>query len=427
METINRKIAPDFKLIENFNISKPIVSSICNNVPLYILNAGTEDVIRLEVVFNAGSKYSDSPLIASVTNSMLYEGTKTLSSKELSEKIDFYGAYVMLNADRDFAQATLYSLGKHFNKTLELFVDLINNPSFSEHELNVLLGNKQQKFKIDEQKVKTLSAKKFNEVVFGTEHFYGRNVQLAHFDLITVQQLNDFHIRLYNKNNCKVIISGKITDKILKELDNSFMINNYENSNVNFIQQSISPSKQKKHFVEKADAVQSSIRIGKPMVNKNHNDFIGLQILNTILGGYFGSRLMSNLREDKGYTYGIGSVVASLFGEGFFTTVCEVGADYTKSAIVEIYKEIQRLIDEPVSFEELERVKNYILGDFLRSFDGPFAQAEAFRSVNDFNLDEKYYEKYLHVVKSITPIEIQKLAIKYFQPDSMYEIVAGKM
>ncbi len=427
MKTINRKIVPDFKLIENINISKPIISTICNNIPLYILNAGTEDVIRLEVVFNAGSKYSDNALISSITNSMLLEGTKTLSSKELSEKIDFYGAYVMLNADRDFAQATLYSLGKHFAKTLELFVDLINNPSFSPYELKILLDNKQQKFKIDEQKVKTLSAKKFNEVVFGTEHFYGRNIQLSHFNLITVQQLIHFHKRLYNKNNCKVIISGKITDEIIKKLQNNFMINDFKNGSNSYVLQKISPSSQKKHFIEKTDAVQSSIRIGKPMVNKNHEDFIGLQILNTILGGYFGSRLMSNLREDKGYTYGVGSVVASLVGEGFFTTVCEVGSQYTKLAIVEIYKEIQRLIDEPINFDELERVKNYMLGDFLRSFDGAFAQAEAFRSVNDFNLDEKYFEKYLHVVKTISPIEIQNLAGKYFQPDSMYEIVAGKM
>jgi len=426
VETINRSKAPDYKLIDKINISKPEILKINNNIPLFVLNSGTEDVVRLEIVFNAGSKYSESPLISSVTNAMLYEGTKTLSSKELSEKIDFFGAYVMLNADRDYAQATLYSLGKHFAKTLELFTDLINNPSFAEHELNILLENKVQKYKIDEQKVKTLSAKKFNEVVFGKKHYYGRNIQLPHFGLINSQQLNYFHTRLYNKNNCKVIISGKITDNILKELQNNFMINDFENVSNSYVLQNISPSTQKKHFVEKADAVQSSIRIGKPMVNKNHDDFIGLQILNTILGGYFGSRLMSNLREDKGYTYGVGSVVASLVDYGFFTTVCEVGSDYTKSAITEIYKEIQRLIDEPVGLDELERVKNYMLGDFLRSFDGPFAQAEAFRSVNDFNLDEKYFEKFLEIVKTITPNKIQQLAVKYLQPHSMYEIVAGK-
>ena len=426
METINRSKAPDYKLIDKINISKPEILKINNNVPLFVLNSGTEDVVRLEIVFNAGSKYSESPLISSVTNAMLYEGTKTLSSKELSEKIDFFGAYVMLNADRDYAQATLYSLGKHFAKTLELFTDLINNPSFAEHELNILLENKVQKYKIDEQKVKTLSAKKFNEVVFGKKHYYGRNIQLSHFDLINSQQLNDFHTRLYNKNNCKVIISGKITDSVLKVLENNFIVDNSEKQNNKFTLQNLSTSKQKKHFVEKADAVQTSIRIGKPIVNKNHSDFIGLQILNTILGGYFGSRFMSNLREDNGYTYGVGSVVASLVDYGFFTTVCEVGADYTKLAINEIYKEIQRLIDEPVGFDELERVKNYMLGDFLRSFDGPFAQAEAFRSVNDFNLDEDYFIKYLNIVRTISPEELQQLAIKYLQPNSLYEIVAGK-
>lgn len=425
METINRTIVPDFKLIEKFNISKPEKFKINSIIPLFSFNCGTEDVIRLEVVFNAGSKYFKNPLFASVTNSMLYEGTKKLTSKELSEKIDFYGAYLMLNTDRDYASVTLYSLGKHFAHTLELFMDLINNPSFNEYELNILLENKLQNFKIDEQKVKTLSAKKFNEVIFGKEHYYGRNVQLSYFDLINTQQLNEFHTRLYTKHNCKVIISGKITDKIINTLEANFMINDFENKN--FVTQNLTTLSQKKHFVEKADAVQTSIRIGKPIINKNHEDFIGLQILNTILGGYFGSRLMSNLREDKGYTYGVGSAAASLVDYGFFTTVCEVGTEYTKLAINEIYKEIQRLIDEPVGLNELERVKNYMLGDFLRSFDGPFAQAEAFRSVNDFSLDENYFIKFINVVKTISPEELQQLAIKYFQHNSLYEIVAGKM
>lgn len=427
MEILNRNKAPDFRLIDKININTPKIYKIHETIPVYVLNAGTEDVIRMEVVFNAGSKFSEIPLVAAFTNMMLNEGTHSRTSKQLAEEFDYYGSYLQLSADRDFAEATLYTLGKHFDKTLDLLTDIILNPSFPDDELSVLLDNKRQRYQIDEQKVKTLSAKKFNEVIFGKEHFYGRNAELSHYNLIGSQQLKDFHKRLYHKNNCNVIISGKITDDVLKRLESNFKVCDKVDFDNSFLLQTTQPSSDKKHYVEKADAVQSSIRIGKPLINKHHEDYAGVQILNTILGGYFGSRLMSNLREDKGFTYGVGSAIASLKDAGYFTTVCEVGAESTNFAITEIYKELSRLIDEKVDNEELGRVKNYMLGEFVRMFDGPFAQSDALRSVIDFDMDEKYFENYLTVLKNITPSDLQNLADKYFQPDTMYEVVAGKM
>jgi zinc protease len=428
MKSVNRNIAPDFSLIEKVNIIKPVIQKLHGCIPLYILNAGNEDVLRLEVVFEAGAKYADHPLTASFTNLMMIEGTKNRNSKEIAEQLDFYGAYLHLNADRDFAEATLYTLSKHFEKTLEILTDILKNPIFPNEELSVLIENKRQKFQIDEQKVKTLAAKKFSETVFGKENIYGRNSTISDFDSLTQQQLKDFHSRLYHSKNCKVIISGKIDDEVLTVLEKQFHLND---TTIEFVSDhkfiGITSSEERKHYIEKPDAVQTAIRIGKPMINKHHEDYPGLQILNTILGGYFGSRLMMNLREEKGYTYGVGSVIASLKHSGYFTTVCEVGVEATRDAVKEIYCEISRLINEPVDEDELSRVRNYMLGDFVRLFDGPFAQAEAIRSVLDFELDETYYEKYLHVLREITPLELQKLAVKYFQPDSMYEIIAGKM
>ena len=428
MSGINRTLTPEFKLIEKINIRKPHSFLLHETIPVYVLNAGTEDVIRLEIVFDAGAKYSGHPLVAPFTCQMMNEGTTTLSSKEIAEQFDFYGAYVHLNSDRDFSEVALYTLSKHFENTLGLLTNILTQPVFPQDEFSVLLDNKRQKYLIDEQKVKTLAAKKFNEVIFGKDNSYGRNSSLEHFDSLTVQQLKDFHSRLYHDKNARVIISGKITDDVLRILEKTFRLNKCTMTDSEFqISKEVCSDVQKKHYVEKPDAVQSAIRIGKPLVNKHHEDYAGLQILNTVLGGYFGSRLMMNLREDKGYTYGVGSVVASLKNTGYFTTVCEVGAESTKDAVKEIYNEIHRLINEEVEMEELDRVRNYMLGEFVRLFDGPFAQAEAIRSVIDFDMDETYYEKYLKVLRKITPVEIKALAQKYLQPDSMFEIVAGKM
>ena len=181
-----------------------------------------------------------------------------------------------------------------------------------------------------------------------------------------------------------------------------------------------------KHVVNKENAVQSALRIGKVLFNFTHPDYYGFRVMFTILGGYFGSRLMSNLREDRGYTYGINARLISYLNEGYFFIASQVGVEVTNKAIKEIYKEILRLKQDKVQVNELDLVKNYMLGNFLRTLDGPFAQADMIKTLIDFNLKDDYYDKYLQKIKDITPDEIMELAGKYLQLDSMYEIVAGK-
>jgi predicted Zn-dependent peptidase len=180
------------------------------------------------------------------------------------------------------------------------------------------------------------------------------------------------------------------------------------------------------HFTAKDDALQSALRIGKATINKKHHDFLPFMVVNTIFGGYFGSRLMTNIREDKGYTYGIGSGLASLNHAGMFFIASEVGNEVTGKAIEQIFIEIEKLRNEPVKEEELSLVKNYLLGTFLRSADGPFALADLFKATLDYGLDMSYYDTFLHTVKNITIKDIQDIAVKYLQPDSMIRLVVGK-
>jgi predicted Zn-dependent peptidase len=181
-----------------------------------------------------------------------------------------------------------------------------------------------------------------------------------------------------------------------------------------------------KFLIEKQDALQSAIRIGKMLFNKSHSDYIGMLVLNTVFGGYFGSRLMSNIREDKGYTYGIGSAVVSFLHAGYFTISSEVGTEVTQSAIKEIYYELERIQSELISNSELTRVRNYMLGAFLRSIDGPFALADRFKAIYFYGLDYEYYDRYIETIKTITPAELRNLANKYLRKDEMIELVVGK-
>jgi predicted Zn-dependent peptidase len=185
-------------------------------------------------------------------------------------------------------------------------------------------------------------------------------------------------------------------------------------------------TKQRTHFIEKPDAIQSAVRVGRLLFNKKDPDYFKFQVLNTVLGGYFGSRLMANIREDKGYTYGIGSGLASLVNGGYFFISTEVGVDVTNNTLSEIYKEIKLLREQPVNNEELETVRNYVLGQFLRSVDGPYSLADKFKAIWEFGLGYDYFENYFKAVKTITPKEIQELANKYLQEEDLIELVVGK-
>ena len=179
--------------------------------------------------------------------------------------------------------------------------------------------------------------------------------------------------------------------------------------------------------IEKKGAVQNAIRMGKRVFNRNHPDYPKMTILNTILGGYFGSRLMSNIREDKGYTYGIGSGLVSLQLDGYFYIATEVGADVCQAAINEINKELTVLCETEVGSDELNLVKNYLFGAFQRSIDGPFALADRFKTLLLSGLSFDYYYKYLETVKNVSGKELLEMAQRHLPPSQMTLITVGKI
>jgi predicted Zn-dependent peptidase len=217
-----------------------------------------------------------------------------------------------------------------------------------------------------------------------------------------------------------------VDDAVIGLLDQHFGGTDWERKTAESISYTIQPSSEKYHHIEKANGVQSAIRVGRFWVAKSHPDYHALSVLVTIFGGYFGSRLMTNIREEKGYTYGIGSFVLPLKNASYMAVSTEVGNEYLEPTLKEIAAEMRRLQTEPVSENELETVKSYLLGEFLRDFDGPFALAASFKSINDFNLDYSFYDRYLQLLRTITSEELQRLAVEYLNPDDFYTVVAGR-
>jgi predicted Zn-dependent peptidase len=278
---------------------------------------------------------------------------------------------------------------------------------------------------VNREKVQNLAIDQFFESIFGKTHPYGYQITEQDFSNITPAILSDFHSRYYTPENMAVIVSGKIHEKTTELLNSYFGNMPLKKLNPVIPLPDFKNGVSKKININKAETVQTAIRIGSVTINKRHPDYPGLKVVDSILGGYFGSRLMKNIREEKGYTYGISSSLSSLDLAGYKVISTEVGKKNTRKAIDEIYKEIKILQKDPVPKEELSVVRNYMSGEMLRMFDGPFALADSFRSAWEFGLDNTYYYRLADKIKNIDASEITELTKKYYNIDDLYEITAG--
>ncbi|MEO5910921.1 MAG: pitrilysin family protein [Pelobium sp.] len=422
---LDRNIAPDFKQIEEVTFIHAKKHVLANKIPVFVGNAGEQDLVRIEFIFQNTSWQLDKPLMPSVTNSMLTEGTHSLSSAQIASKIDYYGAFFQPEYSYDHSSLTLYSLNKYVGDTLPLIKEMLTGSIFPQKELETYLRNQKQKLKIALEKNSVVAKRLFTETLFG-DSLYGYPNQLEDYDNVKRENLLAYYQKVYHPANCTIVISGKIDDSVLKLVADLF--GNWSSTEeVTEFKVSFKSSDQKLHYIEKQDALQSAIRIGIPLVNRTHPDFIGLQILNTALGGYFGSRLMNNIREDKGYTYGIGSGIASLQHAGYFFISTEVGVDVTPQTLTEIEKEVNLLKTELIGEDELGLIRNYLMGSLLGSLENAFSHADKFKNLYFFGLDYSYYDRYIETIKSISPEELMRLANQYWDYDSFYKIIVGKM
>lgn len=425
--TLNRKQAPDFKTIDKIDVQKAKSYTLNNGIKVYTVNSGSQELTKLEFLFKAGMFYQPKPLIASAANNLLETGTKSYDANQISDGIDFFGSFFECSVDQDFSSLALYSLNKYLDKSLHFVEEIIKYPTFPKEEFDIYISNKKQKHLVNSKKVNVLARRRFAELAWGEKHPYGVDVKTEDFEKTKLEDVIDFYKTHYHSGNCTIVASGKLPENLIEILNNHFGIEKWGGSN--FVEEPktvLDTTKENKHLVVREDAIQSAIRIGRIMFNKRHEDYFKFQVLNTILGGYFGSRLMANIREDKGYTYGIGSGLSSLVHGGYFFISTEVGVDVTNDALKEIYAELKLLREELVNEEELETVRNYVLGQFLRSVDGPYALADKFKAVWEFGLDYDYFDKYFAAVKSVTPEELKALANKYLQEKDLIELVVGK-
>ncbi|MBI4930824.1 MAG: insulinase family protein [Bacteroidetes bacterium] len=433
MEVVDRNKSPQVNQIKKIDLLRASETKLKNGIPVYHIKAGTQDLVKIELLFPAGMWHQTYPLVGSAASTMLNEGTSKRSAKEISEMLDYYGAFLHTEITHDFAVVGVHSLNKHLPHVLSVIEELISDSVFPQDEWDIYLQNKRQSFIVNNKKVSFVSRKKFAELLFGNDHPYGHNVMEDDFDKLKKEDAYNFYKKTYTAKGTIIVAAGNVTDSTLKLIEKYFgclpqppPLEGASRVKVLPNGEDLGGASGGSFLEEKKDALQSAIRIGKMLFTKPHPDYCAMQVVNTIFGGYFGSRLMANIREDKGYTYGIGSAVVSFSHAGYFTISTEVGAEVTKDAIKEIYFELSRMQTEKVSESELALVRNYMLGAFLRSIDGPFALADRFKGIYFSGLDYDYYNTFIETIRTITPEKIMELANKYLKKEEMIELVVGK-
>jgi predicted Zn-dependent peptidase len=395
-----------------------------NGLPLYWLNAGVQDVVQIDWIFPAGLWYEQKPSVAHAVAGLLKSGTSKYTSVQIHEALEFYGAQLKVAAGNDYATVTLYTLNKHLPSLLPMVYELLTDSTLPEHEIAIHKRNAIDKLLVNLRQCEFVANQQIEALLFGEEHPYGRYTRKEKIEALTREDLLTFYKSNYNLANVRMFMGGKAGAEEVKCLNEVFGKAAITASPVMVPKFELATSAEQVHRINNDEAgVQGAIRVGRLFPNRHHPDYTPMVVLNTLFGGYFGSRLMSNIREDKGYTYGIYSSVTPEVSGGSMVIHTETGTGVIENAVKEIYYEMETLCNEEVSEEELLLVKNYLLGGLLGDLDGPFSILQRWRSLILNGFDENYFNNNVEIYKTITPAAIQALARKYYNRADFIEIV----
>ena len=410
---------PEIKQIEKIDFPSYEKIALSNNIEVSMLKAPSPDIIKMDIVLDAGRYYEKAKAVAKTTANLINDGTRTMTSKQIAEKIDYYGATLNMGANMDTAEIHLYCLSKYFDRLLPLVRDILTLATFPEDELEKYKKRNIEKLNIELSKNEVLSYRYFTEKLFGFDHPYGYNTEVEDYQNIRREQLLSHYNEYYGAGNMKIFITGNLDDQKLRILDTYLGSLNKNASKTAFDIKYDKNTGTGQYVFEGKGEYQAAIKIGRPMFTREHPDYPAMYVLNTIVGGYFGSRLNANIRESKGFTYGIYSSLDMMRHDGYFMIATEVGRQYTQDTLAEIYKELEVLQNEPVSEDELQLVKNYIKGNFLSMINGHINTIRLIKTIETAGLGKDFFNTFIEKIDSITPARLLEAAKKYFAFDSL--------
>lgn len=422
----DRKVSPPIKDAIDYHISlkKPEIFKLDNGVTVYNIHAGTERVVQLEWVFKAGNWYEKKNNVAAAANFLLKNGTTKHNAYEINEFVDFYGAYLNRTCYNETASITLHCLSHHLEQLLPMVREILTDAVLPDQELQIFKQNMKQKLSVNLRKCDFVAGRKIDALLFGEKHPYGIYSELADYDALNREELLEHYHHYYRNGHCIVFSAGILPDNYAVLMNQYFGDLPLNTRLLEEVEHDIVKDPQQKwNILNDPDGVQAAIRIARPFPTRKHPDFPKVQVLNAVFGGFFGSRLMTNIREDKGYTYGIYSFLVNHIHAGAWMISTEAGRDVAAATVNEVYHEMQQLREKPVEDEELLLVKNYLIGTLLGDLDGPFQIIGRWKNLILNDLDDRFFYHSVDTIKTIGAKELQELANQYLQPDQFHELV----
>lgn len=395
-----------------------------NGVEVYTVHAGTQEVLSLEMVFYAGNWYEQQPLVAATTNYLLKSGTTHKTAFDINEHFEYFGAYLNRACYNETAVISLFGLSKHLPHLLPVMQEMITDSVFPEDELQIYRQNMLQRLEVNLRKCDYVANRLIDAYVYGEKHPYGVYSNAADYAALQREPLLSFYRQYYLQGRCIIFAAGILPNDLIEQLNQYFGQLPLNRQPLPDIQHVMQPAKEKRHrIINDPNGVQGAVRMARPFPNRHHPDFHKVQVLNTLFGGFFGSRLMSNIREEKGYTYGIHSYIQNHLRDTAWMISTEAGRDVCEATIEEVYHEMKLLRETPVDEEELQLVRNYLMGTILGDLDGPFHIIARWKNIILHGLDENYFYASVNAIKNTSAEELQELANKYLQPEAFYELV----
>ena len=416
----DRKTQPPLERFKPIDFIKPEIKSLNNKARLYFSQKVPNNTSRLELYFDVGNIKGKTGL-ASITSNLLFSGSKSQTAVQIQECFDELGAFKDLTLSQEECVLSIYALNSKLPQVFDVLYSAINEVVFPQNEVDELLSHQKQSFEINMQKVGFLAKRKFIQEMYKGS-IYGNVLDLKDIENTSRDEIVQFHKKHFLKGLNKATLVGNIDDleiDIIGEKLKKWAVDKdpiYESNLIN----------NAGHFYERKEkALQSAIKIGKSLFTKKDPQYMDFFILNTAFGGYFGSRLMSNLREDKGYTYGVGSYISELHKSGTFVISTQVGSEYLDDSINQIRIELEKLCLNLISQDELDLVKNYLLGQLLKSADGAYAMMNLHLSLQKHDLNFEFYKHYVDRISSVTPKELKDSAKQHFVWEDMTVVCSG--
>lgn len=398
-----------------------------SGIPLRYRNTHCPDLLRVDLMIRAGSVFQQRPLVASFTNMLLKEGCRDKNSAQVAELFDACGAFLYYSIGMEYAYINLLTPKKSYRQTLSLLRDLYVAPAFPQHDVKVVTEQRYHNYLVDREKVQVRATTTMNALLFGENHPYGRQLQESDFEDFDRELLLDFHRRFYLPSRTELILVGDVGEQELAITEEIFGQGVPEaqvsDENKDFPQ--ASPSAPAAYFIPKEDALQAALRFSFPLVGQDHPDFIPLKVLNTLLGGYYGSRLMTSIREEKAYTYGIFSSHTVYRNASYIDIETQTDLRFVKPLIEAVYDEIARLQNEKVSDKEMSILRQYLSGEYARMMDGPFTLSDLYLSTASVGMPLASLETQMQAMKQVTADDLQRLAQTYLRREAAYQVCVG--